>query len=108
MSPVIHKRHCCSEFILSLVTILTINHKLKQQKLKSGLTSVKDSVVVRRNLNQGQLLLSSVGNTVLSPVGRKHYRLKSTEQHLDKTHQISVDNGIECTCKVGLTCVRRE
>lgn len=48
------------------------------------LTVVKDSVVVRRNLNQCQFLFSNIGNSIFSPVERKR-TVKSTVETLGKT-----------------------
>lgn len=45
---------------------------------------VKDSIIVRGNLNQGQLLLSNIGNSIFSSVERKQVFKNTTELLLRK------------------------
>lgn len=40
--------------------------------MNKALTAVKDSFIVRRNLNQSQFLLSNIGDSIFSPVERQH------------------------------------
>lgn len=58
--------------MLALALALALANTTNQCcKKKQGLTVVKHSVVVRRDLDQGEFLLSNVGHAILSPEGEK-------------------------------------